>query len=527
MNPTTLLTAPIPRHRQPPFPNNSANGTFLMDEETDDEYSLYVTLPAKRKFQTPVNETRELSIARPITTAIDTANALLHASSNASADFKFRHTLVSQALAIGRSLSVEIVNPLSVVRPHAQEIQSTKELLLYSHSAMIQILCHHNYVAHRELIHNHIKHIIRLQGHKMLYRSDPRIGVMWPTIISCLGNLKWTIPQRMREWIQIASTVPTDDYFVANRFFSHHSCVRMEMDNVETCLAEGNLNETMEAITVMQYPIDIFTRCMEIISSVEGRKFLPQVREWKDPQHYCKLGEEMLTRYSKIKRDVETRILLRQGDTLLNIATDRVRETNADYFRFQAMLALDAYRMAYQRCIACEETNFDLEGFCLWSMGRVLGKYLGLEEHAHDLLLRAVAMVTIVSALLPTSEWYTDAVEQIQQYRKKLEDEALIYRQRERAGILDQLTVELFELHSQAERVFDEYSLREFFQWLLRTHRPRYSSKTEIGGDILESRELSKVVLNVIAVYDVPDKHVCDDLWMALSEEIIKVRIIL
>ena len=526
MNSASLVDGPIVRHGQRPLQNNGVKGPFLADEETDDTYSLDVALTPQSKFPSPVHETEPLSIARPITSALDTANALLYAS-NSDADFQFRYTLISKALEIGRSLSYEIVNPLSVVRPHTQDIQSTKQLLLLSHSAMVQILCHHNYVAHRELVHENIKQIVQLLGPKMLYNSDQRISIIWPTIIGTLKKLNWTIPQRMNEWMRIAATVPPDDFYVTNRFYSHYSVVRMEMDSVEMCLAEGNLEELKETITIMQPAVDECIRCLERICSPEGKEWLPSHREWKHPEHYRAMAEPLLERFWRVKRDVETRILLRRGDTLLNVATDRVRETNGDYFKFQVMLALDSYRAAYDLCIGYKEMNFDLEGLCLWSMGRVLGKYLSLEERAHDLFLQAVAMVGMASALLPTSAWYTDAVEQIQQYRKKIEAEERICRERERAGILEQLTVELFELHSQSERVFDEHSLREFFRWLLRTHPPRYTRKTEIGGDILESRELSKVVLNVIGLYHVSHKHGHDDQWVVLSEEIVKVRVLL
>ena len=94
---------------------------------------------------------------------------------------------------------------------------------------------------------------------------------------------------------------------------------------------------------------------------------------------------------------METRILLRQGDALLELATDRVRDKDGDYFKFQAMLALDSYRSAYQICIAYEEVNVELEGLCLWSMGRVMGKYLGLDHHAHALYCKAVEMVGMLN----------------------------------------------------------------------------------------------------------------------------------
>jgi hypothetical protein len=522
MNPDPLRT-PIALHVQSSFQRPRTNILFPAEEETVNNSSLGLVLDAGQVVQAPVYATNPLSIPPPITTALDTANALLYESISSTADFKFKHTLISQALAIGRYLSSEIVNPLSVIRPHDEDIQNTKQLLLYSHAAMIQILCHHNYIAHRELIHENLKQIVRLLGHRMLYDHDPKVMIVFPTIIAALKSLNWTIPQRMAEWIRVASTVPLDDYFVANRFYSHLSVMRMEMDNTEEALKEGKLDEIKDTITIMQYPVDVVIRCLEIISSVEGQKLLPTYREWRCPEHYRGIGEPMLARFYKVRRDVEGRILLRQGDALLELATDRVRAKDGDYFKFQAMLALDSYRSAYQACIAYEEVNIELEGLCLWSMGRVMGKYLNLDEHAHSLYFQAVSMVGMLTALLPTSEWYTDAVEQIQQYRKRLENEEIIARERERTQILEQFTLELFELHSRAERVYDENSLREFFRWLLWTHRPRQSCKIQANGELLEAGELSRVVLNVIGAYHVSEKDNCDNLWIVFSEEIVKV----
>ena len=388
---------------------------------------------------------------------------------------------------------------------------------------MIKILCHHDYVAHRQLIREHLKHIVQLLGHRMLYEIDHRIMVVFPTMVSALKALNWTMQQRMEEWIQVAATVPLDEYFVANRFFSHLSIIRMEMDNLETVLGEGKLDEAKDAIRIMQYPADVVIRCMEIISSVEGRKYLPTCGLWKCPRFYRQMGGGLLVRYNKAKRDVDTLNLLRQGDALLALATDRVKEEDEDSFNFQAMLALESYRAAYQVCIKYVHVNMELEGLCLWSMGRVMGKYLGLEEHAYKLYFRGVEMVGMVSALLPTGEWYTDAVEKIQEHRHKLEKEENQSREKERAGILEQLAVELFELHSRAESVFDENSLRQFFRWLLRTYRPPNSSNTQVGGERFEAGKLSKVVLNVIGVYHVSEKDNCDGLWIVFSEEIVKV----
>src|SRR5271167_554130 len=95
-----------------------------LDEEVVVKHSHDGTLARRHRLQAM----NPLSIPPPITNALDTARGLLDASKS-TADFTFRHSLISQALSIGRSLATEIVNPLSVVRPHAGDIQSTKQIL--------------------------------------------------------------------------------------------------------------------------------------------------------------------------------------------------------------------------------------------------------------------------------------------------------------------------------------------------------------------------------------------------------------
>ena len=121
-----------------------------------------------------------------------------------------------------------------------------------------------------------------------------KIMIIFPTIIAALQSMNWTIPQRMVEWIRVASSVPPDDYFVANRFYAHFHSLKMEMENTEEALKEGKLDEVKDVITVMQHPVDVVIRCLEIITSVEGRKLLPAYREWKCPEHYRGLGEPIL-----------------------------------------------------------------------------------------------------------------------------------------------------------------------------------------------------------------------------------------
>ena len=317
-----------------------------------------------------------LSISRPVTTVIDTANALLYAV-NGSADFAFRYRLVSRALAIGRNLSCEIVNPLSVIRPPAQDIQSTKRLLLLSHSAMIQLLCHENFPRHRELIYEHLTQVVLLEGQEMLYDPVPAVNeAIWPNMIRGIQSQGWTIPQRMREWIRVASTMPKENYFVAGRLYSHNMSIRMEIDALEECIANGSLDESKSAVEVMQYSADVIAECLEFICSGHAKRYLPPHPNWDHPEPYKKIASSILDRFRRCKRDVEARLLLRQGDALLALATDEVRKTDLDYFRFQAKLALDSYRAGYRVCVSYIERNLGLEDVLLAAMKRVLVGYL-------------------------------------------------------------------------------------------------------------------------------------------------------
>lgn len=320
------------------------------------------------------------TISRPVTTVIDTAHALLYAV-NGSTDFAFRYRLVSRALAIGRNLSREIVNPLSVIRPPTQDIQSTRRLLLICHSAMIQLLCQESFLRHRELIYEHLSQVVRLEGQEMMYAQIPEVReAIWPGMISAIRSQGWTIPQRVREWIRVASTIPAENYFVAGRLFSHQMSIRMEMDALEECLEAGNLDESKEAIKMMQHSADVIKECLNFIVSGHAQCYLPPHPGWCHPEVYQKIADSILPRFERVKRDVDTRLLLRQGDALLALATDEVRRTDADYFGFQAKLALDSYRAGYRVCVGHVERNLDLEDVCLVAMKRVLEGYLELED---------------------------------------------------------------------------------------------------------------------------------------------------
>lgn len=464
-----------------------------------------------------------VTIPHPITNALDTATGLIQAA-NATGDIALRRALISQALAIGNSLSSQIVNPLSLIHPRTQDFQYTKQLLLLCHSSMIQVLCQDNFEANLPSVREHLKQIVVMLGHAVLCMHKTKMSAIWYNIHTAVYRMNWTFARRVHEWKLIAQVAPNDPYFTATRFWSHYHVMLMEMTNLENFLAEGNIDETRDGVAIMQEVADEMTRYIDILASPAGEKYLPCFDPWTDPQYSRKVSWDTFQRFNRVKMELHVWNLLRKGNSLLDLATDRMREVNRDYFTFQALLAMDSYRTAYQLCARFEEINVELEARCIWSMGRVAGKYLGLDEHAYYLYFQVVKLVVAFNSLLPRGEWYADSVEQIQLYQKKMEAKELKQQEQERAQMLEILAAELIELQSRAEGVKDEKSLREFFRWLLHTHQPRYPGPTEIACGMLESRELCKVVLNVIAVYDISGHNNCDDPWIVLCEEIVKVH---
>ena len=396
---------------------------------------------------------------------------------------------------------------------------------------MVQLLCRDNYFSHREQIHGNLREIVRMQGNQLICMDHTRVKHAFHTVKDTVDALGLSLSQRIVEWKLLAYgiSLPHEDYFKVLRSWSHMSVLKMEMDNVEKALAEGDYDEVRLAVAAQQEIADRFTECMQNMDNYDQDMFRQVFKghahkEWRDkkPRSIREVGEEVMARYRRVRVAIETQTLLQQGDMLLGVATDRVRETDVEYFKFQAILALDRYRAAYHHCVGFEEVNVELEGLCLWSMGRVMGRYLGLEEHAHHLYLQGVAMVAMVTPLVPKSEWYVDSVAQIQGYRKKMEEDETRTRHAERAGVLGRLTMELMELRSRAAFVGCNESLREFFGWLLRTFPPRHVDNNKDGvWEILEAREICKVVLNVIALYDVHDHE--DEVWVVFCEEVIKV----
>jgi hypothetical protein len=496
----------------------------------DDENDYCLTIPTPKSSlsssDSPLQVSTPLSIHRqPFANAFDTANTLLFAATTSS-DFTFQYSLISRALAVGQSIAGQIVNPLSVFRPGRDDIASTKEVLLFSHAAMVQLLCRDNYITHREQIYEHLTEIIRMLGHQLMHMHEPPLSDAFHAIKDAVDSSGLSLSQRIIEWRRISgcTSLFDDENSISLRFWSYMSVLKMEMDNLETALSDGEFEEVKKAVSAQQEVVEVFTECLDNMATFDQ---LRQVfhgktpKEWKDPCSFRKFGHDLLARFHKVRLTVEAEGLLRQGDVLLGLATERTRESDIEYFKFQAILALDSYRAAYHVCVGFEDVNVELEGLCLWLMGRVMGQYLGLEEHAHHLYLQGVAMATQVTALVPNSEWYADSVAQIQRYRKKVEVEDMRRRARERAGVMVQLMVEVMELRSRATFVVDNNSLREFFAWLLRTHPPRYVSNKDVTRGILEAREICKVVLNVIGLYDIRD---CDDeLWVVFCEEIIQV----
>jgi hypothetical protein len=316
-----------------------------------------------------------LSVSRPITTVIDTANSLLYAV-NGTTDFAFRYRLVSKAMAIGRNLSNEIINPLSVIRPLGPEIQSTKRLLLLSHSAMIQILAQEDYMRHRELIYDHLHQVILLLGQRMIY--DPMPGVndaIWPHMIAAIHAQGWPVGRRLEEYLRSEAAIPDTDYYVFVRLYATCMSMSKEMKALEACIEEGKIEEAKGGVAVMEISVRIINEALDSICSDRLPKHsFPPHPKWDHPEAYKSLTKATIERFHRCKRDVEVRSLLDQGDALLSLA---VRGADEDYFVFQAKLALNTYRAGYRACQGHEERNFGLEEVCLQAMTRVLDNYLG------------------------------------------------------------------------------------------------------------------------------------------------------
>ena len=446
-------------------------------------------------------------------------------------DFECRYTLVKQALAIGESVCAQLANPMSFSRGESSDMFLAKEIVLISRAELVQLLSTENYARYRDVIHEHLGAIIRMHGHSLLCFEDTRFMAAFKAVKLQVELLPRGILGRVNEWKDIMLRLPTESYFASLQFWGWHVVFKMEMANVEQMTFEGDpgsLDYAKQVVMLMEEAASNMKTAMAYVISDEGRAILELFNPGeKNEGDYTEAAEHMLDRLTRVKMEVDARLALRKGDALLELATERARSIDHEYYQFQAMLALDSYRAAYLTVAESVHVNVELEGLCLWSMGRVMQRYLNLPKHAHRLYLTAVTLATTVSSALPTGVWYLDAVEQIQSYRRKLEQDDMKRREWYRAPTVEKLSVELTELRCRAESVKDESSLRSFLRWLLLRYRPKHfmngKNGVDISNDILESRELSKVVLNVIAVYDVSDKTKYDERWVVMCEEINKV----
>jgi hypothetical protein len=456
----------------------------------------------------------------PLNNALDSCTILYYAAKS-SPDPVVRESLLSQALSLGTSICAQIINPLSPFLPDSETIKSARSLVLLTRSEIIQLLCL-DYTKNRDLIHEHIGHLLRMSGY--IISHDSEILISFKSIKEAILAQPWPISRRVQEWITIARNVPSEPHFVGLRFWSYYSTLKIELGNVEMALQKNDLTAVNYVMEMLMEVLDQFQESMQLLNTEEGRLILSR-KNGQEPEHYFECGEEILGRFQSVKMEVDTKLALARGDALLELATEKVRESDVEYFKFQALLALESYRTAWGICSAHEEVVAELEGLCLWNMGRVMGLYLGLHESAHRLYLQGVLLVTRISPLLPNAGWFADAVTRIEEYRRQMVEDEERKKRRERDGVVDRLTFDLLQLYQRAERVKDEQTLRNFFHWLLHTHPPRYS----IGSvkDALESRKLCKVVLNIIALYDSSERHAFDEPWQVLCEEIIKVQALL
>jgi len=259
----------------------------------------------------------------------------------------------------------------------------------------------------------------------------------------------------------------------------------------------------------------------DVLGNEETHLYLPNCKSWKSPEQYRLMAAEFLARVEDTRKALDVYFLIKKGDALMEHATEKARGTDWEYFIFQGLMAMDSYRAGYAVIQSCGEVFVEIEGNCLWSMARVMGMF-GLNEQAHVLCLQAVMLAGTASSRLPTGEWYTKAVEQIQLRRKTLEEEETRTRERQRAGIMASLCFELDELRSQADRVTDECSLRGFFLWLVQTHKPRDARFRDHAWEALGPQEPCKVALNIVSMYDISKNSQFGDRWATLCEEIVK-----
>lgn len=387
---------------------------------------------------------------------------------------------------------------------------------------MIQLLCH-DYAKNRELVHEHMGQLLQMYGYTIVLSGDHEVVVVFKSIKKAILAQSWSVSRRVQEWIILSEHVPSEPHFVAPRFWTFYSTLKIELLRLEEQLETNDLTAMIYVMDLLGQVLEKLQQTMQFMSAMEDGELFLMKGPKNSLERYVLAAEEMLRLFRKVKMEFETRLCLNKGDALLNLATEKSRKGDIEYFKFQATLALESYRAAWGICSTHEDVVAELEGLCLWKMGRVMGLYLGLHEQAHRLYLQAVLLVTNVSPRLPSAGWLADAIARIEGYRRQMLEEEERRKRRERGGVLDKMTFDLLQLYQRAERVKDERTLREFFRWLLHAHPPRYADGSV--RDALESRKICKVVLNVIALYDTSTGHSFDDVWEALCEEIIKVHI--
>jgi hypothetical protein len=465
---------------------------------------------------------RRFRIQFRVTSALESAYSLIEASKSTT-DFNLRHSMVTQAIGIVDAVSAQIINPMSYFHAQPHDVQTTKQLQLLSQSTLIQLLCEDGYIKHREAVLEGLRRIIEIAGYKILERSDCNIQIPIMRIKQAIEEMKWSPRRRLEEWYSVADMVPNDPHFAGLQFWTHVSVLRLAMPSFEEALKNGEIDEIKESIPRLKQVVEGFKAGLQIMSSPERLDLLPLEQRWKTPEHYAMLGSTTVERVKRLCQETDVRWYLRQGDALLSLATDRIQNTDPEYFRFQALLALDSYRAAYNCSTGLDDFDAELKGKCLWAMGHVMGRYLDRHDQAHELFVETVKLITSLSGVLPGDPWYADAVDQIQQHRQQMQDKEARRNCQDRRATMEALTVQLNALQCRAESVRDEYSLREFLQWLLRTYPPRCREVSVNMVGLLESRELRKVVLNVVGVYDVKKNEGSGKEWQVLSEEIVKV----
>ena len=460
-----------------------------------------------------------LNFRLPITIALDNASTLID-TADTFTDFTVTHSLLTQALNLCDAVCAEITNPLSPLRPINADIDAARRIKLFCHAKLITLLSDEDFTTYRPVIHGHFRDVLRISGRRLITYCKPELGHMFDSVRLVIENSGWSLRQQVTEYYDMVKCAPEEEHYWGIRFWFELSISRMQIRYLERCVSTHRIEDVKEGVVALEKLVDQFK---ETLHTEPPKDCIIPVPHWEAEDYYTTGGQKLTSEYTKLCKDVEVRWLLSQGNKLLEVITERTRQIEPDYFRFQAMLALDSYRAAYQICETLDDVNVELEGLCLWSMARVTGSYLSLHTQAHELYLAAVMLVGMNCAVSPDEEWYKDSIQQIQSHRKRLEDEETKCKESRRAGVMGHLYFEMVELQNRADRVKDEISLRAFFQWLLRTHPPRFS-RAEVGvSGLLECRELSKVVLNVIGAYDRSRNEGIGVSWEVMCEEIIKV----